>query len=168
MFHSGGDFSLAFALTFSALFTCSDDHIDTNTFGHPTGIPRRHPVICSTSGMGRMDRFSVDNIDPGKWYHNMCDEKDTSEQEGSKEKNSRECGHERRELLCSTGSSACHGYGSSRIASSSAFPVGHEWWFRIGQAAKICNIRDQVYHRRRYDTSAYQNTIQQNIAEYAR
>jgi len=79
MFHTGGDFSLAFAFTFSALSTRSHHHINPNAFGHPPGVSRGYLTVCSASGMGRMDCPSIDYTDPGQWYHNMCDEEDPSE-----------------------------------------------------------------------------------------
>ncbi len=67
--------------------------------GDPLGFLGRHSAVCSTYGMGWLDRTG------GYYPHHriqrgdVCNAENSCEQEGAQEADSGECGHERSGLL---------------------------------------------------------------------
>ena len=70
--------SLTFAIAFPSISSGSADLVASNVIDHFAGILGGYSTFCPTSGMGRMDRFGIDNSDHGERCPDMRDAQDVS------------------------------------------------------------------------------------------
>lgn len=90
--------SFTFTITFPSLSFGFIDLITPDAVDHVAGILGRYSAFRSTSGMGRMDRLGINNLDSGERNFDMCNAKDFGEPKSPKEEDSRKCGDEWGEL----------------------------------------------------------------------